>query len=100
MSQMLETIYWCGSCGIKFKDTYMPFSNATLYCKKCRAKHLLKDRLEYEKTKIKNFWNEISEFEIGEIKNESQNLLLAEARAGARMEAYVNMFYHLVGSEF
>ena len=96
MSQMLQTIYWCGECGIKFKDTYMPILNATIYCKKCRAKDLLKDRLEYEKIKIKNFWNEISDFEIGEIKNESSNILLVEARAGARMEAYVNMFYQMI----
>jgi len=49
-------------------------------------------------TKIQKFWNEISDFEIGEIKNESSNLLLAEARAGARMEVYVNMFYEMVWS--
>jgi len=47
---------------------------------------------------IENFWNEISLFEIGERKNESQNILLLEARAGARMEAYVNLFYQLVWS--
>jgi len=41
----------------------------------------------------KQFWNEISDFERNERKNESQNFLLAEARAGARMEAYVNLFY-------
>lgn len=54
----------------------------------------------YEREMIEKFWNQIDDFEIGEIKNESSDILLAEARAGARMEAYVNMFYHLVGSEF
>lgn len=47
---------------------------------------------------IEKFWNQIDGFEIGERKHESQNILLGEA--GARMEAYVNMFYHLVWSEF
>lgn len=48
--------------------------------------------------RVQQFWNNISDFEIGERKNESENILLAEARAGARMEAYVKMFYHLVWS--
>jgi len=53
------------------------------------------------KKMIEKFWNEIYLFESGERKNESQKFLLAEARAGARMEAYVNLFYHLVfGSSF
>ena len=45
---------------------------------------------------IKQFWNNISEIETGERKNESANILLAEARAGARMEAFVKMFYQIV----
>ena len=49
---------------------------------------------------VNKFWNEISLFEIGERKHESQNILLSDARAGARMEAYVNLFYQFVGSEF
>jgi len=49
---------------------------------------------------IEKFWSEIYAFEIGERKHESQNILLAEARAGARMNAYVNLFYNLVWSEF
>ena len=48
---------------------------------------------------IEEFWNHISDFETGDRKHESQNIILAEARAGARMEAYVNLFYHLVWSE-
>lgn len=54
----------------------------------------------YEKKMIENFWHEISDFEIGERKHESKNTLLSEARAGARMEAYVNLFYQLVWSMF
>ena len=53
-----------------------------------------------DKIIIQNFWNQISDFETGDRKHESQNLLLAEARAGARMEAYVNLFYNLVWSMF
>ena len=53
-----------------------------------------------KKTMIEKFWNQIDDFEIGERKYESQNILLSEARSGARMEAYVNLFYHLVWSEF
>ena len=49
---------------------------------------------------IEKFWNEISFFETGERKNESQNSLLSEARAGARMEAYVNLFYQFLGVYF
>ncbi len=48
---------------------------------------------------IEKFWNQIDHFETGEIKNESSNILLAEARADTRMEAYVNMFYHFVWSK-
>ena len=47
-------------------------------------------------TVIQQFWNNISEIETGERKNESTNILLAEARAGARMEAFVKMFYQIV----
>ncbi len=50
----------------------------------------------YDEEMIEKFWNEITLFEIGERKNESQNILLSEARAGARMEAYVNLFYYYV----
>jgi len=45
---------------------------------------------------VNQFWNKISDFEGNERENESQNFLLAEARAGARMEAYVNLFYALL----
>lgn len=37
------------------------------------------------------FWNDVEEFETNERKNESKNTLLSEARAGARMEAYVKL---------
>ena len=53
-----------------------------------------------KKKLIEKFWNEIADFEIGDRKNESTNILLSEARAGARMEAYVNLFYQLVWSMF
>lgn len=42
--------------------------------------------------RVTELWNAIAEFEKGEIKNESNNPLLASARAGARMEAYVILF--------
>lgn len=55
----------------------------------------------WEQMMIKKFWNDISLFETCERKNESQNSLLSEARAGARMEAYVNLFNPIIfGSVF
>ena len=41
---------------------------------------------------IDDFWNSISDFETNERKNQSKNILLSEARAGARMEAYTKSF--------
>lgn len=40
---------------------------------------------------IKKLWDSIADFESKERKNESKNTLLSEARAGARMEAYVRL---------
>ena len=40
----------------------------------------------------KHFWKEIADFETRERKHESKNPILSEARAGARMEAYVKLF--------
>jgi hypothetical protein len=42
---------------------------------------------------VTELWNAIAKFEQGEVKNQSQNHILASARAGARMEAYVKLFY-------
>jgi len=44
------------------------------------------------KISITNFWNGIADFETNEIKNDSNNPILANARQGARMEAYVKLF--------
>ena len=41
---------------------------------------------------IDDFWNSISDFETNERKNQSKNIVLSEARAGARMEAYTKSF--------
>jgi len=41
---------------------------------------------------LKQLWKEIGDFETRERKHESKNPLLSEARAGARMEAYVKLF--------
>ena len=40
----------------------------------------------------KHFWKGITDFETRERKHESKNPILSEARAGARMEAYVKLF--------
>lgn len=48
---------------------------------------------------VTTFWNEIGEWETNEVKNESRSMILASARAGARMEAYVKLFHKLVGIE-
>lgn len=41
---------------------------------------------------VMDLWNAIGDFEKGEVKNETKDPLLASARAGARMEAYVKLF--------
>ena len=41
---------------------------------------------------IEDLWNTIAKFEQGEVKIESKNKVLANARSGARMEAYVKLF--------
>lgn len=47
---------------------------------------------------ISQFWNEIADFEAGEVRSwGSQNPLLTEARAAERMKAYVRLFYLEVG---
>jgi len=48
--------------------------------------------LEKRRKKIKQLWFDIANFETNERKNESDNILLSEARAGARMESYVKLF--------
>ncbi len=40
---------------------------------------------------IKKLWDSIAVFETKERKHESKDTLLSEARAGARMEAYVRL---------
>lgn len=37
---------------------------------------------------IQELWQNISDFEDGEVKNDSKNSILSNARQGARMEAY------------
>ena len=47
---------------------------------------------EYQlKKKIKMLWNSIADFENHEVKNDSTNPILANARQSARMEAYTNL---------
>lgn len=38
-----------------------------------------------------NSWQEIADFEAHEVKNDSKNPILANARQAARMEAYVKL---------
>jgi hypothetical protein len=45
---------------------------------------------------ICSLWNDIADFETRERKHESQNVLLAESRANARMEAYVKLQEDLI----
>lgn len=45
---------------------------------------------------INELWNDIAEFEKNEIKNDSKNPLLSNARQGARMEAYVKLFENTI----
>lgn len=53
------------------------------------------DSLMTDYTKCK-LWNNIADFETNERKHESKNPLLSEARAGARMEAYVKLQEDLI----
>jgi len=40
---------------------------------------------------INELWNNISDFETHEVNNDSTNPILANARQGARMEAYTKL---------
>lgn len=40
---------------------------------------------------INELWNNIADFEEHEVKNDSKNPILANARQGARMEAYTKL---------
>jgi len=46
---------------------------------------------------VELLWSNIANFETGERKHESNNPVLAEARAAARMEAYGGLFYLQLG---
>lgn len=45
---------------------------------------------------IRELWDNIADFEDHEIKNDSKNDILSNARKGARMEAYVTLFEKLL----
>lgn len=45
---------------------------------------------------MKKLWDDIAKFERGERKHESNNPLLSEARAGARMTAYVKLMENAI----
>lgn len=64
-------------------------------CLQCNHDNCRDDALNLlEKTR--QLWMDIAIFEDGEIKNESDNKILSNARFGARVEAYVRLFHLLV----